>query len=58
MLFSKLLSNRLTFEYTRGEITLMLISGIMLIILNYFMITGLEPQHSAEHQVETVRLNR
>lgn len=58
MLFSKLISNQLTLEYTKGEITLMLISGILLIILNYFMITGLQPQHSARHQVEIVRMNR
>jgi len=58
MLFSKLRSNRLTFEYTSGEVTLMVISALMLIILNYFMITGLKPQHSVEHSVEHARLNR
>jgi len=58
MLFKKLLSNRLSLEYSRGEVALILVSGIVLVILNFYMITGLKPQQSAGQHVETVRLNR
>ncbi len=58
MLFKKLLASKLSLEYSKGEVALILISGVILIILNFYMITGLKPQHSAEHHVENVRLSR
>lgn len=58
MLFIKLLSNKLSLEYTKAELLLILVSGVVLIVLNFYMITELKPKHSAKHQVENVRLNR
>ncbi len=58
MIFGKLKSNRLTLEYSKGEVILMVVSSVLLIILNYFMITGLKAQQSAVHDVEEVQLNR
>lgn len=58
MLFNKSLSNRLTLEYTKGEIALVLVSCVMLIILSYFMITGVSPEQSAGYHSEHVRMSR
>ena len=58
MTIKKLVSKRLNLEYTRSEIALILISGFVLVMLNYLMITGLRPTHSADNHVEQVRLSR
>jgi len=58
MSIKKLVSKKLSLEYTKSEIALILISGFVLVMLNYLMITGLKPIHSADNHVEQVRLSR
>ena len=58
MLFNKLLSNKLSLEYTKAELLLILVSGVVLIVLNFYMITELKPNHNAKHHVENVSLSR
>lgn len=58
MSIKKLVSKKLTLEYTKSEIALILISGFVLVMLNYLMITGLKPLHSADSRVEQIRLSR
>ena len=58
MSIKKLVPKRLSLQYTKSEIALILISGFVLVMLNYLMITGLKPLHSADSQVEQVSLSR
>ena len=58
MLVKKLFSNRISLEYSKSEIALILISGIMLIMLNYFMISGIKHQHSLQNATEKMHVRK
>jgi len=57
MIIKKLISNRFSLEYSKSEIALILISGIMLLMLNFIMITGIKHQHNTQ-SVEQVHARR
>ena len=58
MSLKKLFSNRISLEYSKGEIALILMSGLMLLMLNYLMIIGIKQQHKGQSGIEIIQLRK
>lgn len=58
MSIKKLVQKRLSLKYTKSEIALIFVSGLVVITLNYLMITRSKPLQNAKNQIEQIGLNR
>ncbi len=58
MTLKKLFTDRISLEYSKSEIALILVSGLMLIMLNYLMITGIKHQHKVHNSSEQVHVGK
>ncbi len=58
MTLKKLFTDRISLEYSKSEIALILVSGLMLIMLNYLMITGIKHQHKVHNGNEQVHVRK
>ncbi len=57
MTLKRLFTDRISLEYSKSEIALILVSGLMLIMLNYMMISGIKHQHNTQ-KVEQVQARK